>query len=299
VTDEIARRVEKQATAFGKVEIDTSLVQGDRGWNIKPWALLRCLEDWDEVVWYDSDMLTLGDWLTPIQAIPSEVMVVTEEFFWGQRQGGIDRTVAWGLTPRRNLHSTINSCLMRVSAHHSELLSRWRSMLESESYLRAQLAPYKERPLHYLGDQEVLTALVGSVSEGDLEVHMLRRGKDIAQCFGPSGYTVQERVRNLLAHKTPPLIHAMGRKPWEERSGLPYTRGWWDALHAELSPYTLGVLGLEGSCGENTWEDATHLSTKLLRLLTGNNPNLAELPLALIDSIVRRYRRRLGIGRYV
>ena len=47
------------------------------------------------------------------------------------------------------------------------------------------------------GDQDVLTALLGSERYAGIPMNVLERGRDIVMNFGPAGYTVMERLRNL------------------------------------------------------------------------------------------------------
>ncbi len=70
-----------------------------------------------------------------------------------------------------------------------------------------------ERPVHMLGDQDVLTALLTSSEFSDIPLHMLRRGPDIIQFDGVWGYSIPERITNLLGWG-PTFIHAGAAKPW-------------------------------------------------------------------------------------
>ena len=93
-------------------------------------------------------------------------------------------------------------------------------MLSHPAYLKAQAQPWYERPLHMIGDQEVLTGLLGSVDFQETSIRLLRRGTDIAQCFGPAGFTPVERLRSMIGHR-PAFVHAMGPKPWLRQLSAP------------------------------------------------------------------------------
>lgn len=279
-------------------------------WNVKPTILLRCLnEGHRDVIWIDADILINRDFRPRLAHLDDQTLVVTQEVYWGQEQGGSHRTVAWGLQPSRTLPATVNTGIVRVTPHHVELLKAWQTMLAHPAYRQAQLQPYYERPLHMLTDQEVLTALLGATEFSDIPVEMLERGVDIAQCFGPAGYTPTERLHNI-SQGLPAFIHSMGRKPWERApspssiwsSGEPLPRRlrkYYDYIHLELSPYTSIAREYREQLGEEaTWLEVKSTPARLLATLSANHPTLQGLPLAVFDAGVRHARRLLRIGRY-
>lgn len=282
------------------------------GWNVKPTILLRRLQEGHrEVVWIDSDIIITKDFRSLLQNLNSDTLVVTQEDYWGQHQGGTHRTTAWGLKPGRTFPTTLNTGVVRVTKKHIELLEVWRKMLNEPAYIQAQRQPYIQRPLHMLGDQEVLTALLGAVEFSQISVKALERGTDIAQCYGPSGYTPVERLQNLLRGQClPALIHSMGRKPWEItpdpkaiwNSPKPLQqrlRMYYDRLHLELSPYTLIARQYREQIGEDApWMDVKTTPAKIFATLSAGHPTLQGFPLALFDAGVRYTRRLVGIDRY-
>lgn len=283
---------------------------GARGWDVKPELLLtRLAQGAEQVLWWDSDVVASGPFRHLFTGHADEVLVSTEDTYWGQEQGGVQRTVAWGMTPGRPLPATLNTGLLRVGALHRPLLEAWRAALTEPSYAAAQLAHPLERPLHLLGDQEVLTALVGSTTFSDIPVHLLRRGVDIAQCFGPAGYRLSERVRGLMSGAgLPPLVHSTNPKPWrvlsERRRGLLSSRSLgqaraaYEALHAELSPYTVVARQYRDEVHGADWLDVQTTGGRVLSRLPGPSAVVVELPLAAFDGAVRSVRKRLGIGRF-
>lgn len=287
------------ALSLGVAEVHTAGVTGATGWNVKPTLLLEHLKaGHPSVTWLDADTVTHRDW-RPRLGPEGAALVATEETFWGQEQGGTHRTVAWDLPVGRALARTVNTGLLRVGQEHIELLDSWASMLAAPTYLEAQQRPWHQRPLHLLGDQEVLTALLGSRRFSDLPIHLLRQGVDIAQCYGPAGYTPGARLRAVATRAgVPPLIHAMGVKPWEaRRTREGFTgraRSHYEALHSLTSPYTIVA---------STYKDLIPSETPWLRYRPASTRNdigasLTELPLAMFDHGVRQLRRGLRIGRY-
>jgi len=282
------------------------------GWNVKPTILLRRLnEGHSEVVWIDSDIIVNRDFRQRLQHLSDDTVIATQEDYWGQYQGGSHRTVAWGLKPSRTFPTTINTGIVRVTPHHVELLKAWQAMLNDPTYIQASTAPYYDRPLHMLGDQEVLTALLGSIEFSHVPVEMLKRGTDIAQCYGPAGYTPTERLQTLLKGQgLPALVHSMGRKPWEmalspaeiwssQESLKKRLRTYYEHIHLELSPYTSIARQYRQQIEEDApWMDVLTFPARLLAVLSAGHPTLQGLPLALFDAGVRHTRRLLGIARY-
>lgn len=96
---------------------------GARGWDVKPELLLTRLRQHDgPVLWWDTDVVASGPFRHLFTEHTEEVLVCTEDTFWGQEQGGVQRTVAWGLTPGRSLPATLNTGLLRIGAAHRPLL---------------------------------------------------------------------------------------------------------------------------------------------------------------------------------
>ncbi|WP_432511347.1 nucleotide-diphospho-sugar transferase [Kineococcus sp. SYSU DK001] len=284
------------AARLGVAEVHTSRADRASGWNVKPHLLLEHLAAGrEEVVWVDADVLTQRDWRPLLAGHGPDVLVATEETFWGQAQGGTHRTRAWGLEVGRSMPWTVNTGLVRVTRAHVGLLTSWAQLLSDPRYLQAQRQPWQSRPLHLLGDQEVLTALLGSTAHAAVPVHLLEQGTDIAQCFGPAGFTPGDRVRAALSPAgVPPLVHAMGPKPWQRPHRAPGVvgalRAGYDRAHAASSPYT--VLAARHR------EDLMTGAGWLPRRSGARRASLTGLPLAVVDDVVRRGRRRLGVGRY-
>lgn len=279
-------------------------------WNIKPKILLRCLDEGHrDVIWLDTDILINRDFRPRLAHLNDETVVVTQESYWGQHQGGTYRTVAWGLKPGRTLPATANTAITRVTSRHIELLKAWETMLNHPAYIQAISRPYYERPMHMLSDMEVFTALICSTEFSHIPVEMLVRGTDIAQCFGLAGYTPVERLQSLT-QGLPIFIHSQGGKPWErtpspgaiwssEERFLKRLRRYYDYVHLELSPYTSLAREYQNQLGEEAnWMEIHSTPARLFATLSAGHPTLQGFPLALFDAGVRHARRLLRIGRY-
>lgn len=282
----------------------------DLSWNIKPTVLLRLLEaGYSQVIWVDSDIIANGDGLSSLLNYSLDTVVVAQEpywqeMYWGDRQGVGLRTLAWGLTPKRTLPSVINTGIVRVSDRHIQLLQAWQTMLAHPVYLRVQTLPWYERPLHMVGDQDALTALMGATEFAHIPLVVLQSGVDIAQCFDSTGFTPTERLKSLSTG-LPPLIHAMGQKPWTKPAVPPALWGtqepllqslrkYHDYLVLDLSPYRSVA---HPYCNvledEMEWVKIKSAPGKLIAALIGENPAIQGLPLALVDAMIRHIRRYL------
>ena len=255
------------------------------GWNVKP-SLLKhlLLETEGPVVWCDSDVI-LSSPVSPIlEAIPTSVFVASEEHCWGRTKGSKIRTAGWEFTDMRPLKSTVNSSFMRMNSTHVPLLDAWIACLSRPSYMEAQLRQWDQRPEYFIGDQDALTALLASSEYAHVPLHLLRSGRDIAQCFEDDGYTANDRFLNAILRRTPPLIHAQGGKPWRNRPR---------AIFQQLSPYN-PIAGpyLKNAMLPTDWIGADTKLAKLIDSMTFSDPNLRGFLPALIRTLLRVWRHR-------
>lgn len=185
------------------------------GWDVKPALLLAHLRDTDRpVAWMDTDLIVSGDLAARMAEAPSSDLVVAEDVWYARRAGTFARTEAWGLKPGRLYPYVANTAVVRVDASHIPLLEEWNDLLHDEVYRSAQARPYHERPFHLIGDQEVLTALLGSEQWQHLGVSHLKRGTDIVHCLDAQSVSPAERLRLTASRTIPLLIHGAGPKPW-------------------------------------------------------------------------------------
>jgi len=277
------------------VTLDDSELAGARGWDVKPLVLLEALASSPLACWVDTDVIVSGDLDRLLAVVPERTLVATEESHWGQHQGGVHRTLSWGLTPGRSLPVTVNTGLVRVHRAHTELLEAWRDLLADPRYVAAQALPWRERPRHLFGDQDVLTALLASDRFAATELRLLAQGREIAQCNGASGYTAAQRVRAVATGAgLPVLIHAMNRKPWVPRpragSVLRRWRSSYEGLHDRLSPYTAVASRYAADLDQPApWLGPPRGATMSI---------LQELPLAVVDHLSRAARKRAGVARF-
>lgn len=278
------------------------------GFDVKPAALLRLLDlGHSEVFWFDSDIIWIGAGTAGLDNLPRDVFVATEETYWSQQQGSLKRTLYWGMKPGRALTATVNTGILRATEDHRQLLEAWTELLHHPRYRHAQAKRAAERPIHMLGDQEVLTALLGAERFAGIPLRLLRRGLDIAQCFGPAGWTPFERLQ-CLSRGHPHFIHAMGVKPWTQmKTGRRFwsalrqrdLRAYYDAVSIELSPYRVAAEKYSEQLHEDiSWLQPQTLPARISVFLFRNHFLAQGMPLAVFDSLTRRLRRWLGIARY-
>ncbi len=247
------------------------------GYNVKAAVLSRALETSESALWIDSDIMVTRD-LRPIFAPAGPTTVaVSEEWFGAPFQGGTSRVRGMGLPVGRRLPATANTSVLRVTRAHAELLAAWDEILRSPEYLASQGREWTARPIWHLGDQEVLTGLLGSERFADLPILWVKRGRDIAHCFPPvaSGYAAHERIANIFRGRPPVFVHSIVERPWRPPNGQM-------TLHLETSPYTLTAAGFESEVGEPLpWTRPTLPAARWLRSIFGNDTNASELLPAL------------------
>lgn len=215
---------------FSHIEWRPATLPASAGWNVKPHVLTEALDDgYQQALWLDADLLVARNFLPFLEAAPADALVATEEASWGSwDDSNFLRTRGWGLEPGRQLPFTVNSCLLRVTQAHRGLIAAWQELLSSPQYIAAQAADWSTRPPHMIGDQDVLTALLGSSAFNHIELRFLRRGSHILQLFGPLGFTLRERLQMALGG-LPLIIHAQGTKPWKVERATPGQR-WYAGL---------------------------------------------------------------------
>lgn len=273
------------------VELRTQRIVGSSGWNVKPYALLALLEEGrSEVWWLDSDIVVGSDFISKYRQVPSESLVLCEEAIYGAYADDGLRTRSWGLEVQRTIPYSLNTGVVRVTRHHVPLLNGWKALLETDAYRKAQTKSWRLRPKHMMGDQDVLTALLGSKEFSGVPLHLLMRGRDIIQYFGFSAYTTSERIRNLVSG-LPPFIHCQGWKPWTVAANDRREKGLKPALkrlYIEISPYRYFARRYRSDLDDPVgWLENSSLAGKMMALLGLAHPALTGLPLAIFFDLAR------------
>jgi hypothetical protein len=249
------------------------------GWDVKPWLLLQELNAGrPEALWLDTDMIVTRPISPLIRQFPRNSLVVSEE--WTRTKVPVSRF--WGLPSVRPLW-LINACVVRAAETHRPLLERWLQLIRDPRYRHAQTLPFASRPAHLIHDGWLLVALLESEEFSRVPFDCLRAGRDIAQCAGSSSYLPRHRVLALF-RGLPPLIHGLGRKPWDPTHAQGIERRLLD-LATDVSPYVLAARSVARDLGmKPEWlESRTSLGAALGKL-TANHPAMAGLPMAIFHS---------------
>jgi hypothetical protein len=259
-----------------RIEVPTD----QQGWNVKPSLLHQLLtETGGPILWCDSDIILAAPVSGILNQVDESIFVATEEYGWGRKKGSKLRAAGWDFVEARPLAKTVNSCFMRMNIRHLPLLNSWKKALSCHVYVHAQSQSWDKRPIHLMGDQDVLTALLASSAHAKVSLSLLKAGRDIAQCFEEDGYTVQDRLLNALLRRVPPLVHAQGGKPW--KSGA-------RASYQQLSPYNkIAAPYLVSEKLPDQWTNADGEFEKKMEKWFANDPNLC----GLIPALARTMRR--------
>jgi len=265
-----------------QVALSTARPKGVSGWDVKPWLLLQELNAGaTEALWLDTDIVATR----PISGFLNELLhdsfIVAEEW---NRPEPMHLSHLWELPPGRPV-PPVNSCFLRATRAHRRLLERWLEMTHEPRYRQAQALPFERRPFHLASDQVLLTALLGSAEFSQVTMDCIRIGPHIAQCAGSSGYRPGHRLLDLV-RGLPPLIHCIGRKPWEPTGNQSRIQRFLLDLATDVSPYSLAARKVARGLGMSPpWLDARTSLGAALRGATGHHPGMAGLPLAILHSV--------------
>ena len=212
-----------------------------RGWNAKPSILLRAIEEFEQVLWLDTDIVVIGDLRALLARFDPASLVVGQEFHVEGTHGGRSRAEAYGLTAARVLPFHVTSGSFRATRLHRPLIEAWSRLLTAPAYEAAQRLPVAERPTAFTGDQDALWATLVSDAFADLQVDCIRTGRQAIVHTGANGYHVRDRLQVLFGAK-PAFVHMGGRyKPWSFAERPPrLSSAWLHLLSFELSPFFEG-----------------------------------------------------------
>ncbi|ACK68792.1 hypothetical protein PCC7424_0324 [Gloeothece citriformis PCC 7424] len=244
------------------------------GVNAKPYALLWALDKGHkQAIWMDSDMILSRPLLRDFLEQPQEVMIASE--LPGLRKINIhDRTRPWGFEIGRSFQRNPSCCCVWVTQAHRAFIEDWKGLIENPEYQRWQSFPVRERPIYASHEDAVFMALVGSKKYENLAIKLLKCGQDIAQCLTFSSYSVKARL-NSLFYGLPPIVHAMGPKPWLVQGS--------ERIYQSLSPYACIAREYQKDLDfqEKDWLKLPEKGISLWYKLVFGHPALASLPFAI------------------
>lgn len=279
-----------------QVTLCTDRLQGTSSYNVKPQAMLHLMQKGnDEILWIDSDVIVTKNVTGMLAEVRNDAVIVTEEALWSPHDDDDAwRARKWGFHVGRVLPFALNTGVVRVTRSHQPLLQRWQELLESAEYREAQHLDWRSRPLHLMGDQEALTALLCS-EFAHVPLKILLRGRDIIQYFGPHGFTVRERM-SILFGWSPTFIHSQGPdKPWVvewKTKATPSAKEYLQEVYLDLSPYTLAAMRYRLDMPDNpSWIDAHYWLSRVLRAVGLWRISLVGLPIAIIADLYRLTKR--------
>ncbi|MCC5024721.1 MAG: hypothetical protein J6386_18865 [Candidatus Synoicihabitans palmerolidicus] len=268
------------------------------GLDNKPSCLLKLLgRGVPEMIWIDSDLIIINEFVPWLETLPPDSIVVAEDPKHLPHRGVQNRTVAWGLSLGRDYRFTVNSCFLRVTTAPRTLLSHWRELLRAPACQQAKNQEMILRPFHLSSDQDVLGALLGSAAFASLCVVNLRTDRHIVHSGGLLMDRLGDRFRRLWG-PPPLLVHAISLKPWHALDHDSPSRGfnWWLLrLAQEVSEYVAHARSLQPCINMPCpWLNYRTIIGRFLRLIGLGNDFLRGLPLAVTVSIAHalKFRRR-------
>jgi len=284
-----------------QVSSQSQRLNNDYGWNIKPQAILHLLNrGYEEVIWFDSDILVQSDVAPIFSQLKADLLVATEDALGEERDDRDSlRARLWGFPVGRVFPFVLNTGVLRATRSHQHLMERWWEQLQLPIYQDSQRTAWHRRSPHMRGDQDVLTALLASNEFAAVPIHILRRGKDILQFNGVYGYSVAERMRHVFIGG-PTFVHSFGGKPWSERWRLESSNGLTEYIkkvYLDLSPYTVSARQYrqELDC-DVEWMEPHYTLSAILRVLGMEYPPIVGFPIAVFSDLARLAKQ---IGRAI
>ena len=266
----------------GMEAVHTDALKG-RGWNVKPTVLGWALDDVEAALWLDTDIVIAGDLAALAAGWPDEALVVGQEFRGNKERGGSLRAEGWGLPVGRLLPYHVNSGSVRALRKHRALLGEWSRLLADPAYVAIQKT--HDRPIHALGDQDVLWALLVSETFSDLSVHYIKPGSEMILHCGGNGYHVVERLGHVFGAKVA-FVHMLGGyKPWSFTDVPDRVTAADRYLHMacfELSPFHAASRPYAAALGNPPWLERRTGLARTLNALALGNVALRGLPLAMM-----------------
>jgi hypothetical protein len=275
-----------------QVVLSTTRPQAVTGWDVKPWLLLQELnEGRREALWLDDDMIVTRALSPVVRQYPPDCLILAEEWV---RSDAKPVSHFWQMPEGRTI-LPVNNCFIRVTQAHRPLLERYLQMTADPRYRAAQALPAERRPLHLLHDGWILIALLESAEFSHVPFEWIRRGRHIAQCAGSSGYRPGDRLLDLF-RGLPPLIHGLGRKPWEPQREPSRLQHFLLDLATDVSPYLLAARRVARNIDMTPdWLEARTGTGAMLRKLTAGHPGMAGLPLASLHALHMKVNQILGL----
>ncbi len=270
-----------------QVVLSTERPEGVTGWDAKPWVMLQALKRaHSQVVWLDDDIIVNRPVSAMLREFPDDDLLFAQE--WTSTI--IPVSHLWGMPSARPV-GLFNNCFIRATQAHRPLLECWLQMTQDPRYREAQALPYEKRPVQAQHDGWLLVALLESEEFSHVSYKCIRRGRHIAQCAGSSGYKPLDRVLDLF-RGLPPLIHGLGRKPWEVPSEPGRSQRFLLNVAMDVSPYVLTARKVAKTVGRSPrWLEPRTRTGATFRALTGNHPGMAGLLLSCFHAL------HMSIGR--
>ena len=245
------------------------------------WLLLQQLNAGrNEAIWLDSDTIVTRPITSLLEEFPRDSLIVAEEWdrhepipvypFLGHVLGAAGAGRSTPVSSVRLCPPAAAGALAPVDSTIRATARRSRSPLNTvRSTCRAIRAPERSA-----GKRGVWTRAFD----------YLRLGRHIAQCAGSSGYRPAHRLLDLF-RGLPPLIHCIGRKPWQSRHDRGRIERFLTDLATDVSPYVLASRKVAKALDVRpSWLDARTSMGAMLRGLTAYHPGMAGLPLATLHA---------------
>jgi hypothetical protein len=201
------------------------------------------------------------------------------------------RATFWQFNIYRYFEHLLNSCFVRITSFHLDLLDAWHKLVYSQEFQKIQSLPFEQRPSYLFGDQDLLEGLLMSDNFSHIPVKLIRHGYEIIHAS--NSYSIRDRVSFVIHQwktgEVPMLLHAHGLKPWMliHRKANSFKLS---DVAVELSPYITAAKSYRKLLESDTsWMDSRTWLGSLCVLLTFRNPHIQGIPIILLEKFKRLF----------
>ncbi len=186
-------------------------------WHVKAALMLKLFEmGLPEVTWLDADLIVLRDLEELLAPLDDQTLLVAREMNYPFAYNHFVME-PYGLQPDHELEGCVNTCVTRMTIHHTPVLKKMIEYMNVPFFLEECAKPPGIRHAKFLHDQSILELLLCTRNKEwvpSSPVAFIPAGKGIIQELGVTTYSLFDRISNGLGWNRPWCVHILGVKPW-------------------------------------------------------------------------------------
>lgn len=267
---EFAAWLERHAPHVAVIEIDPAM-RGKSLKHIKAVVILELFKRGiSDVTWLDTDLLVLRDLEPLFEPLSDDTVLVSQEETGYPFEFNRTLLAHYRLKPQRQLEFNVNSCVIRVTTRHRDLIERYLACLLDPMFIEQQSKPLAEKNPNFAFEQGILEMLLCGGDESwkpAWPVEFIMKGPGIVQELGVTTYRLRYRLLNGLGLRRPWFIHVPGvAKPWNTDAA--------SRRHRAASVYSAFANHYRQQVEEDmSWVNSAGFSSRLARILSLGQPH--------------------------